>query len=160
MESSIDAVVSLFLTDKLEKKTYYFIRKDTMLTKKMQNLSIGPCTNIVVRCCFWIWLISEQPIVCRQGGDIELFITPVQKKIYNDWLKNFGDFYPVRISCFIKLSVRTFQQLISVQKREILYIIIWDVHQFIGHCLIPLNPCLIYHTLGSLHSWSENGLLV
>ena len=43
------------------------------------------------------------------------------------------------IGWFINLSVQTFQPLIVTQEGLILCIIIEDVHQFIGHCLIPLD---------------------
>ena len=42
------------------------------------------------------------------------------------------------IDWFIKLSVQTFQQLL--QKGVILSVSIWDVHHFINHYLIPLDP--------------------
>ncbi len=44
------------------------------------------------------------------------------------------------IVCFIKLSDQTFQPLILRSERVILRYIIGNVHQFIGHCLIPLDP--------------------
>ena len=50
-------------------------------------------------------------------------------------LKNFGDYYIILIGWFIKLSVRIFQPLIVICVSSI-----WDVHQFSGHCLIPLDP--------------------
>ena len=46
------------------------------------------------------------------------------------------------IGWFIKFSVQTFQPLIVIYKRIILFIIIRDTFQLIGHCLIPLDPCL------------------
>ncbi len=42
---------------------------------------------------------------------------------------------------FIELSVQMFQPLIIIYiKGLILCIIIGDVHQFIVHCLVPLDP--------------------
>ena len=40
----------------------------------------------------------------------------------------------------MKLSVQMFQQLIVIYRRGI---IIEDVHQFIGYCLIPLVPWML-----------------
>ena len=37
---------------------------------------------------------------------------------------------------FVKLSIQTFQPLIVICRKGM----IWDVQQFIGHCLIPLDP--------------------
>ena len=37
---------------------------------------------------------------------------------------------------FVKLSIQTFQPLIVICRKSI----IRDVQQFIGHCLIPLDP--------------------
>ena len=61
------------------------------------------------------------------------------------WLKNFGDFNFILSGWFIKMSVQKFQPLIVIYRRIILCIIIgeWDVHQFIGLCLIPLDPCIV-----------------
>ncbi len=39
--------------------------------------------------------------------------------------------------------LQTFQPLIFIYRRGNLSIIIVDVNQFVGHCLIPLDPCLI-----------------
>ena len=44
------------------------------------------------------------------------------------------------IGWFIKLSVRTFQPLIVINRRVILCNSIGDIHKFIVHCLIPLHP--------------------
>ena len=41
----------------------------------------------------------------------------------------------------IKSSVPTFQPPIVIAEGIILCIIIGDVHKFIDHCLIPLDPC-------------------
>ncbi len=58
------------------------------------------------------------------------------------WLNNLGDFYCILVGCFIKLSVQPFQTLIIISRRGNLCEIIRDVQQFLGHCLIPLDPCL------------------
>ena len=50
------------------------------------------------------------------------------------WLNNCGD-----IGWFIKMSVKTIHPLIGSIQGIILCIIIGDVHQSIGHCLIPLD---------------------
>ena len=44
------------------------------------------------------------------------------------------------------LCVQTYQPLIAILHFVILCIIIGDVHQFIGHCIIPLDPwtCRMY----------------
>ena len=42
---------------------------------------------------------------------------------------------------FIMLMVHTFQSQILSIEEEILYILIGDVYQFIGHCLISLDSC-------------------
>ena len=76
----------------------------------------------------------------REGGDIGLFIILVPKfyiTIYIRLLNNFRGFY--LIGWLIKLSVRTFQPL-----NAILCIIIGDVHQCIGYCLIPLD---LWHSI-------------
>ena len=39
------------------------------------------------------------------------------------------------------MSVQTFQPLIVIYRRAIFCIILGDVHKFITHCLIPLDPC-------------------
>ena len=47
-------------------------------------------------------------------------------------LKNLGLLLNFDWLC-MELNVQTFQPLI-------LCLVIWDVHQFIGHCVIPLDP--------------------
>ena len=46
------------------------------------------------------------------------------------------------IDRFTELSAQTFQSLIVIYRRVNFYIIIGDLHQFIGNCLIPLDPWL------------------
>ena len=48
-------------------------------------------------------------------------------------------YYWISISWFIKLSVQMIQPLIIIYLRGNLFIIIEDVHQFIGHYLIPVD---------------------
>ena len=51
------------------------------------------------------------------------------------------------IGWFINLCAHMFQPLILIYKRFIiLFIIIGYVYQFIGHCLIPLDPCIHTNT--------------
>ena len=51
----------------------------------------------------------------------------------------------ILIGWFIKLSVQTcFQPLILIYKGVILCVIIEDVHEFICHCFIPLDPCFLH----------------
>ena len=40
------------------------------------------------------------------------------------------------------MSAKAFQPLIVIIEAAIMCIIIGDVHQFIGFCLIPLDPCI------------------
>ena len=57
------------------------------------------------------------------------------------------------IGGFMKLSVQTFQPLILIYRRgKFVCIIIEDVHKFIDHCLIPLDPC----TLTQTHTHTPN----
>ena len=59
-------------------------------------------------------------------------------------LHNFGDF----VDWIIKMSVQTFLPLqIKSTEGVILCIIIVDVHQFIGHCLIPCKNTEYYYDL-------------
>ncbi len=55
-------------------------------------------------------------------------------------LLNNGDFYRILIGWFIKLSVQMLEPPIVIYRGVILYIVIGDEQQFIGHCLIPLDP--------------------
>ena len=80
----------------------------------------------------------------REGDDIELFITLVPKVLCD----NFGDFYWILIGLFIKFRIHTFQPPILLYRMGTLCIVIGNVHQFIGHCPIPLDPCeYTLHTL-------------
>ena len=49
-----------------------------------------------------------------------------------------GDLNRILIGLFIKLSAQTFQPLIYRWNNLVYH---YYVHQFIGHCLIPLDPC-------------------
>ena len=49
------------------------------------------------------------------------------------------------IGCIMKLCVQTFQPLIRSTEWVILCIINRDLHQFIGHCLISLDPWASAH---------------
>ena len=60
----------------------------------------------------------------RDGGDIELF----------------GDFYWILIGLLFNFRIQTFQLLFVIYRMGNMCIIISDVYQFIGHCLIPLDP--------------------
>ena len=60
---------------------------------------------------------------------------------------NFGTI--LNFDLFVKLSVYNFQPLIVIYRRGILCIIIGGVHQFIGHCLIPLDPCFFLQVVVS-----------
>ena len=72
----------------------------------------------------------------REREVIGLVITPVLKVLYNVF--NFEDFYLILIGWFIMLSVQTFQpHIVIYRKGNFVY-----HHQFIGNCLIPLNPCV------------------
>ena len=51
------------------------------------------------------------------------------------------------IDWFIKLSVLKFKPLILIYRRGNFYIIIEDIHQFNGYCLIPLDPWKKTHIL-------------
>ena len=53
-------------------------------------------------------------------------------------LNNLRDFYQILIGWFIKLSVQTFHLILIIYRRGIFFII-WDVHQFFGHCFIPMD---------------------
>ena len=53
------------------------------------------------------------------------------------WIYKFGD---LKFYCIMRLSVQTFQALLVIYRRVILCIIIENFYQFIGHCLIPLDP--------------------
>ena len=75
----------------------------------------------------------------REGVDNGLFINLVPSFLIR-WLKNFGNFYWILIGWFIMLSVPTFQLLILIYRRGNFLYIIGDVHQFISHCLFPLDP--------------------
>ena len=44
----------------------------------------------------------------------------------------------------VKLSVQTFQPQILIYRNGNFWSIIGNIHQFIGHCLIPLDPWSIY----------------
>ena len=58
-----------------------------------------------------------------------------------------GDFKLIFIGQFLQLSVPTFQPLLVIDRKGSLLIIIGDVHQFSGHCLIPLDPFIYAHIL-------------
>ena len=51
------------------------------------------------------------------------------------------------IQRFIQLSVQNFQPLIQSTEEVILCIIIGDIHQFIGHCLIPVDLNFLFRFL-------------
>ena len=80
----------------------------------------------------------------RKGGAIGLFITLVPcPKYYNHvflfvgstTLGTFIEFW------FFLLFIQTFQPLFVIYRRVNLCIIIEDLHQLIGHSLIPLDIC-------------------
>ena len=56
-----------------------------------------------------------------------------------------------------KLSVQTQQPLILQKSTKliILCIIIGDVQKFIGHCLIPLEPCQKLHIIWGFKIWQS-----
>ena len=53
-------------------------------------------------------------------------------------LNNIGDFYQILIGWLIEFSVHTLQPILLSPEGVILCILILDVHQIIGHCIIPL----------------------
>ena len=76
----------------------------------------------------------------HRGRGSGLFINQVPKVYSNIFVGNFGDF----IGWVIKLSVHTFQPLILICRRgNFFFFNIRDVHQFIGNCLIPLDPWIV-----------------
>ena len=93
---------------------------------------------------------SSTPSLQIERGDNELFIILVPKVLKYcfliRWPNNFGDYNE-----FWLLGSLTFQSLILIYRRVILCILIRNVHQFIGHCLIPLDPCLLYDKCFILH---------
>ena len=97
----------------------------------------------LLRVCHLFFMLAKQKSVSYHGGRKHwavYYTSP--KRFLIRWLNSFGDFYWLLIGGFIKLSVQTFQPLIVIYKSCNLYIIIGNVHQFIGHSLIPLDPCL------------------
>ena len=82
-------------------------------------------------------------LISRKGGYIGLFFYPSHQWFMMAFpyslVNNFWDFYRILIDWLIKLGVQTFPPLFVIYSSIILFIIIGNVHQFIGHFLIPLN---------------------
>ena len=73
----------------------------------------------------------------REGVDNGLFITLVPKVLNNVFLFDGS----TTLGIFNELwLVGSFSWLIAIYRRGNLCFIILDVHHFIGHCLIPLDP--------------------
>ena len=76
------------------------------------------------------------------------------------WLNNFWDFFKILICLLIKMSIQTFQPLIVIHRRDNFVIIIGDIHQFIGHCLIPYDPlrvlCWYNNSTGHIYKGIQN----
>ena len=60
------------------------------------------------------------------------------------------------IGWFIKLSVQTFQPHIVIYRIGKFYSIIDDVHQFIGYCLIPLEPWFPFVTMHTIQQYQND----
>ena len=65
-----------------------------------------------------------------------LYLNPRRKGILGCLLQ----YSQILIPWFIKLSVQTCQPLIVIYRKDILIIIIGNLHQFVGHCPIHLDP--------------------
>ena len=111
------------------------------------NKTLG--TNLIYRPMspspLFEWLICKGCVLSGREGTLSC-PQSFKKTFLIRWINNFGDFYYISIGWFIKLSVQTFQQLILIYR----IVIIRDKHQFIGHCLIPLDPWLAPHNLSTL----------
>ena len=66
------------------------------------------------------YLLHQSP---KFYNNVFLFVDPTTYGTYYDWLVH-------QVEC----------SNVSTTKGLILCIIIWNVHQFIGHCVIPLDP--------------------
>ena len=89
-------------------------------------------------CSLTSFCLSEK--ITRVGGDISRFFTLVPKVLwYRFFFNYFGDLYLILIVWIIQLNISTVQPLIvlNLQRGVIVCIIIGNVHQSIGHCLIP-----------------------
>ncbi len=111
---------------------------------------VAGCQHIVQVCVspnpnwFMSFLLFSRFFNTREGGEIGLLIKLVSKvlkwRFIIRWLNNFRDFYSPFIGWFIKLNVQTLEPRIVICRRGIFCVIIEGIHQFIGHCLIPLYP--------------------
>ena len=77
----------------------------------------------------------------RERGYNGLFITLVSNDVFLFvGLTSLETFTELRFMlCYVFKRVLTTN--FNVQNLQFLCVIIRDVHQFIGHCLIPLDPC-------------------
>ena len=115
------------------------------------NKTLG--TNLIYRPMspspLFEWLICKGCVLSGREGTLSCHQSFIKTFLIR-WINNFGDFYYISIGWFLKLSVQMFQSLIVIHRNGNLCIIIWDVHQFIDHCLIPLDPWRAPHNLSTL----------
>ena len=75
--------------------------------------------------------------------DTRLFIALVPKvksRFLIRWLNNFGDLSEFCLVDSLSWVTKRFNLKFLSTEEVIMFIIFVDVHQFIGHCLIPLDP--------------------
>ena len=95
------------------------------------------------------WLKCHQTVAnflcvfeCREGEDIGLFITPVPKILYYRLLFVGLTTLGINNEFWLVVHIVECPNISTTNcklQRGNLYIIIGDVHQLIGHCLIPID---------------------
>ena len=80
-----------------------------------------------------------------EGGDIRLFIKECPQSLLTRWPNYFGKLlnFDLLVHALSWVSKRFNVPLIVIHRKGnfVYHHCIGDEHQFIGHCLIPLDPC-------------------
>ena len=98
--------------------------------------------------------VSERKVTIGCFTSLKSFITTFSYR----WLYKLVDFKCILISWLIEWNVQTFKPRIFIYRRGKFMYHYWGWHQFIGHCLIPLDPWLFI--LISPQTLSSNELTV